>query len=251
MLRTVQNICKFQSAKKFPSGVDGYSDLLPPRRSVSTEVSLCPGFQHNFSRATFLHVRQSKRQWGRSTNDLPGFIVLRTVARALELLLSSVPWHNTSKMRAYRVQAVRFEVITCIVHDQVGSISLKTLDKLSSTLPLRLNPLGLDHIVAQSILSNGTSSGATLAWGIEKVQPSTDNRTERHRHPTSQDKIHDVSLVHVRYHVRFPSCGHLHRCCTLCSANVRLSHNRLSDKSRTSYERLHLLRLQYPPEPYY
>lgn len=51
-------------------------------------------------------------------------VVLGSMARADELVLSGIPWDNTTKVGAYSIDAIACKS-SVILHNKIGSISLK------------------------------------------------------------------------------------------------------------------------------
>lgn len=66
--------------------------------------------------------RTYQRCW--SSNNLPLVVVLRSVARAHELVLSLIPRNNTTKVGAHGVDAIRGQR-SVILHNKVGRVALK------------------------------------------------------------------------------------------------------------------------------
>ena len=96
--------------------------LCPPGRGVRAEVSLRPGEEgHNV--VVDLDVCERERERCRTTDDLALRVVLRPVARALELVLCGHPRHNAAEVRADRVQAEALDLFVT-VDDQVGGVTL-------------------------------------------------------------------------------------------------------------------------------
>lgn len=77
------------------------NSLVPPSLSTSTEIVLGPWAEDNLS--TFLiSITMGKSKWkrSRSTNNCTLWGILRSVARALELVGGSRPWDHTSQVSA-------------------------------------------------------------------------------------------------------------------------------------------------------
>jgi hypothetical protein len=82
------------------------NSLVPPSLSTSTEIVLGPWAEDNLS--TFLiSITMGKSKWkrSRSTNNCTLWGILRSVARALELVGGSRPWDHTSQVSAdYKIE---------------------------------------------------------------------------------------------------------------------------------------------------
>lgn len=61
---------------------------------------------------------QCKGERGGATDDLSGSIILRTVARADELLLGLVPWYDAPQVCAYGVQGIALDGLV-LLDDEV------------------------------------------------------------------------------------------------------------------------------------
>ena len=66
----------------------------------------------------------------RSSYNSPLVIVLGSMTRADELVLSCVKWHNTPKVRAHSINSICCKS-SVFLHNKVGGISLKILSKIS------------------------------------------------------------------------------------------------------------------------
>ena len=89
------------------------NSLVPPSLSTSTEIFLGPGAEDNLS-TFFISITMGKSKWKRSrpTNDCTLWGILRSVARALELVGGSRPWDDTSQVSAdYKIE-VKNETIS-------------------------------------------------------------------------------------------------------------------------------------------
>lgn len=67
-------------------------------------------------------------QRSRSSNNFALVVVLRSVARAHELVLGLVPWHDTTKVGAHGVDAICGQC-SVVLHNKVGRVALNKFIK--------------------------------------------------------------------------------------------------------------------------
>merc|ERR1712187_733534 len=112
-------------------------------------------------------MRKSQRERRRSTDHLPGRIVPRPVARALELLVHRVPWDNASEVSAHCIDPVRFKRVVRRDH-KVSRVTLKTLRQRTPRRRVVLDPLLDDDIIPEGILRNLAAAATTSdLWNEE------------------------------------------------------------------------------------
>ena len=91
----MRSSCGLDISNNFPL----YS-LVPPSLSTGTEIVLRPGRENDLVLSVNIAVGKSKGEGGRSTDNMSVRGVLRSVARALELVGSRRPWDNATQMSA-------------------------------------------------------------------------------------------------------------------------------------------------------
>mmetsp|Transcript_33262 Transcript_33262/g.61833 ORF Transcript_33262/g.61833 Transcript_33262/m.61833 type:complete len:203 (-) Transcript_33262:60-668(-) len=127
--------------------------------------------------------------------------VLGSVAGALELVLSGVPRNNASKVGADGVKSVAVESVL-LVDDEVGRVTLDTLNKVTGVLLVGLEPLGGGDRVTELVKGTHGSSSASGLRRVEVVGVWAKSG-ENGRGDGGKDKVvHKLPLAHVRDHIR-------------------------------------------------
>merc|ERR550514_1148409 len=98
---------------------------LPPWGKASAEVFFRPRRQRHLAIDVFsMRKSQGERRW--TTDHLAGIIVPRPVARALELFLHCIPWHNAPKVSAHCIDPVLLKRVVRCDHE-VSRVTLQAL----------------------------------------------------------------------------------------------------------------------------
>ena len=123
--------------------------------------------------------RQRKRR--RTSDHLPFGVVLRAVARALELVFSLVPRDDATQVRAHRAQAVVSQSAVRL-HDEVRRVALQALRQRVIARQVRLQPSGSFDVIALRILCGltGTTTAGAVKHGNEREVSDASSR-ERSR----------------------------------------------------------------------
>lgn len=190
---------------------------IPPGSTTGTEVFLLPALQHDIARVVLFDMFQCEWQRGGPANDSAGRCVLRSVARAHELILGLVPRDDTSQMGAHSVEGVILEIRLIICDDEISGIAAKPLDKLTRACEMRVNVLLLLNIISESVLRDGTAGTRAARLGDEKKGERAEDTQSHGRSRPKQEQIHGVTLGHIRDKIiRTRSChahGSLARTC--------------------------------------
>ena len=115
-------------------------------------------------------MREREAERRRAADHLTLGVVLRAVARALELVLSLVPGDDATQVRAHRVQTkVRERPI--LLDDQVRGVTLQALRERVVARQVRLEPRRLLDVVTVRILRGLT--GATATGAVVRISSNT------------------------------------------------------------------------------
>lgn len=105
---------------------------------------------------------ERKAERRRAADHLSFGVVLRAVARALELVLSLVPGDDATQVRAHRVQT-KVSERPILLDDQVSGVALQALRERVVARQVRLEPRRLLDVVTVRILRGLTGTTATGA----------------------------------------------------------------------------------------
>mmetsp|Transcript_9930 Transcript_9930/g.23239 ORF Transcript_9930/g.23239 Transcript_9930/m.23239 type:complete len:189 (-) Transcript_9930:236-802(-) len=142
-------------------------NLGPPRLAFRTEVGLCPWAEDDLIGFVDIKVSKSKRKRSGSTDNGSSGCVLRSVARAHELVVGGRPRDNTSQVSADGVQAIVLKR-SVFLNDKVCGISLQSLGQ-TVVSGLLLGEVRLrENLVTEGILSRTSATSSTRAWGEEE-----------------------------------------------------------------------------------
>mmetsp|Transcript_17756 Transcript_17756/g.28675 ORF Transcript_17756/g.28675 Transcript_17756/m.28675 type:complete len:234 (+) Transcript_17756:218-919(+) len=213
--------------------------LVPPSLSSGTEVILGPRREHDLAIVGNVTVGKSERKRSRSTDNGSIRSVLRSVARAHELVVGRRPWHNASQVSADGIQTVVFEGLV-LLDNKVCGISLQTLGQ-RAVISRLFREVGLgEDIVTKGILGRGTT-GATSSTRRDKERNVRDTDSANSKSTRSeQDQVHQESTFFIN--VQFFACSHVggyNRTSTThfgrCKGNSRPS----GEKSGNDGQKLH------------
>jgi len=124
-------------------------------------------------------VREREAERRRAADHLTLGVVLRAVARALELVLSLVPGDDATQVRAHRVQT-KVSERPILLDDQVSGVTLQALRERVVARQVRLEPRRLLDVVTVRILRGLTGTTATGAVvRISNTQSVTCSRSRR------------------------------------------------------------------------
>ena len=153
----------------------------PPRIQVRSKISFGPGSKQNRVVGINVHVREREAERRRAADHLTLGVVLRAVARALELVLSLVPGDDATQVRAHRVQT-KVSERPILLDDQVRGVTLQALRERVVARQVRLEPRRLLDVVTVRILRGLTGTTATGAVvRISNTQSVTYSRSRRRR----------------------------------------------------------------------
>lgn len=173
---------------------------VPPWIAAGAEVLLLPALQDDIVGLIKLDVLQGEGQGCRAARDGAVRGILGAVARALELVLSLVPRHDTSQMGAHGVECKVLEIGAVVVDNEVGGVALEPLDEVARARKVGLEVLGAVDVVAQGVLGDGAAAGAAARLRDkevgERAQDAQGDGADRAR----QQDVHGVALGHVRDH---------------------------------------------------
>lgn len=110
-------------------------------------------------------MRESQAQRRRASDDFAVFVVLRTVARAHELILSLVPRDNAAEMSANSIDSEVFNAT--LSGDQVCCISLKALHELVVARFVRSRPCRQFDVITDPVLSSETAASTASASRVK------------------------------------------------------------------------------------
>jgi len=170
--------------------------LVPPALGIGTEIDLGPGGEHDLSVVGNVAVGKSKGKRGGSTNDGAGGGVLRSVARAHELVVGGRPRDDAAKMGAYGVKAVRLKSLV-ILDDEVGSISLEALGERSITGGLLGKVILGEKVITEGVLGGDTPTSAAGTRGDEEGNVGDGKSSDGNSRGTDEDEVHEVTTVLV------------------------------------------------------
>merc|ERR1711907_304002 len=94
--------------------------LIPPSLATGTEIVFRPRRERNLSIIRRFAMGEGERKGGGSSNDVPIRRILRSVARAHELVVGSRPWDDATQVSAHSVQTEAFDRVV-VLHNDVGS----------------------------------------------------------------------------------------------------------------------------------
>ena len=146
----------------------------------SSEILFSPLREHHGVGVVDNDVSERQGERRRTANHLAVGVVLRTVARALELVLSLVPRDDATQVRAHGVETEIADV-TILRHHQVRGIALQALREGVIARQVGLQPRRLLDVVAVGIFRRLTST--TTAGAV---------RTERYKIMVSRS----VAVIH-------------------------------------------------------
>ena len=146
----------------------------PPRFKPGTKISFRPRRKQHRVVGINRDVRERKAERRRAADHLTLGVVLRAVARALELVLSLVPGDDATQVRAHRVQTkVRERPI--LLDDQVSGVTLQALRERVVARQVRLEPRRLLDVVTVRILRGLT--GTTATGAVVRISSDTQSVT--------------------------------------------------------------------------
>merc|ERR1712100_528813 len=172
----------------------------PPGLITSSEVGLGPlAYEH----VVVLHadVGQGQRERGRATNHLAGGVVLTAMARAHELVGTTVPGNDATEVGADGVDAVAADGVLAF-DDQIGGITLEALYKAAIAFGVTGEPTAGCDGIAQLIFGTGSTAAAGGLGGNEVV---------RHRIKGSQGDTSDGAECQQIHELPTTHSGHIAR----------------------------------------
>merc|ERR1719203_602219 len=183
-------------------------NLSPPGLSVGTEVSLSPGAEKDGSGLIGITVGKSKGKGGGSTNDSASGGVLRSMARAHELVVGGRPRDDASQVGAHGVEAVGLKG-SIILDDKVGGIALKSLSEGVVTGLVGGKVLLLVEVVSKGILGGDSAVSTSGARGEEEEDVGNGKASNGHGGGADEDEVHEVPAVLVDVELALGG-GHAH-----------------------------------------
>lgn len=121
-------------------------DLCPPGIFAGSEICFNPWNKHYLPIINIsMNQRQRQRSW--SPDNLSLIVVLGSMARADELVLSRVPWHDTTKVGAHSIDPISCKCFI-LLHNEVRRVTLQPLCESTITGSMGIDPVGCDNIVA-------------------------------------------------------------------------------------------------------
>lgn len=132
------------------------------------------------------------------------------MARAHELILGLVPWDDATQMRAHSVESIILKIGLIIRDDEIGGISAEALDEFARASEVRVDVSLLLDVGAEGVLCDDTSVAAAARLGHEEEGEGAEDAERHGRGGAEEQKVHGVTLGHVRDHLVGARGGHAH-----------------------------------------